>query len=129
MIDANIGSDIKLVNAINLKYNCLQFLHVIYFFLSPNCFTRTQVSWIRSRDSHIVSVDGLTFIADERFHVFHDPATGSWTLQIKFVQARDAGTYECQVSSEPTMSTFVHLTVVSESMEGGKAVIQFKQFV
>uniref|UniRef100_A0A6A7G031 Limbic system-associated membrane protein n=1 Tax=Hirondellea gigas TaxID=1518452 RepID=A0A6A7G031_9CRUS len=72
-----------------------------------------SVSWIRSRDSHIISVDQMTFIADERFHVFHEPSSGSWSLQIKFVQARDDGTYECQVSSEPKISHFVHFKVVT----------------
>ncbi|KAF2368065.1 Immunoglobulin V-set domain [Trinorchestia longiramus] len=72
-----------------------------------------SVSWIRSRDSHIISVDQVTFIADERFHVFHEPDSGSWSLQIKYVQARDDGTYECQVSSEPKISHFVHFTVVT----------------
>ena len=73
-----------------------------------------QVSWIRSRDSHIISVDQMTFIADERFHVFHDAESGSWSLQIKFVQARDDGTYECQVSSEPKISHSVHFSVVGK---------------
>lgn len=71
------------------------------------------VSWIRNRDAHILSVDRYTFISDARFMAWHEAVTQTWTLQIKFVQARDAGSYECQLSTEPKMSHFVHLTVVS----------------
>ncbi|KAF4525043.1 hypothetical protein B566_EDAN001957 [Ephemera danica] len=35
-----------------------------------------------------------------------------WTLTVKFVQDRDAGLYECQVSSHPPTSIFVELRVV-----------------
>ncbi|KAJ8884383.1 hypothetical protein PR048_016240 [Dryococelus australis] len=74
----------------------------------------TQVSWIRRRDAHILTVDRYTFIADERFQAFLVEATDTWTLQIKYVQARDAGQYECQVSTEPKMSHFITLNVVGE---------------
>uniref|UniRef100_A0A182U371 Ig-like domain-containing protein n=1 Tax=Anopheles melas TaxID=34690 RepID=A0A182U371_9DIPT len=55
---------------------------------------------------------GMTFIADERFQSFYVESSGVWTLQIKYVQARDAGIYECQVSTEPKISARVHLHVV-----------------
>ncbi|XP_076063167.1 hemicentin-1-like isoform X2 [Oratosquilla oratoria] len=72
-----------------------------------------SVSWIRNRDSHILTVDRYTFIADERFQAWHEASTETWTLQVKYVQARDAGSYECQVSTEPKMSHFMHLTVIT----------------
>lgn len=73
-----------------------------------------SVSWIRRRDAHILTVDRFTFIADERFQAFLVEATDTWTLQVKYVQARDAGVYECQVGTEPKMSHFVQLNVVGE---------------
>ncbi|ODM96843.1 Lachesin [Orchesella cincta] len=79
-------------------------------FITFFVFFCQQVSWIRKRDSHILTVDRYTFIADERFQVLHNGDT--WTLQIKFVQSRDAGVYECQVTTEPKMSQFVQLDVV-----------------
>ncbi|KAF0767348.1 hemicentin-2-like [Aphis craccivora] len=37
-----------------------------------------------------------------------------WTLQIKYVQLRDAGLYECQISSHPPKSIFINLKVVGK---------------
>uniref|UniRef100_A0A6P4EB47 Hemicentin-1-like n=1 Tax=Drosophila rhopaloa TaxID=1041015 RepID=A0A6P4EB47_DRORH len=51
------------------------------------------------------------FIADQRFLAIKQPDK-CWTLQIKYVQARDAGSYECQVSTEPKVSARVQLQVV-----------------
>ncbi|KAL5273743.1 hypothetical protein ACFFRR_000467 [Megaselia abdita] len=70
-----------------------------------------SVSWVRKRDGHIITVDRTVFIPDQRFQALKQP-DGFWTLQIKYVQARDAGSYECQVSIEPKISTRVHLQVV-----------------
>ncbi|VEN49659.1 unnamed protein product, partial [Callosobruchus maculatus] len=58
-----------------------------------------------------------TFIADDRFQAFFVEATDTWTLQVKYVQPRDAGQYECQVSTEPKMSHFITLNVVVPKIE------------
>ena len=71
-----------------------------------------SVSWVRMRDSHILTVDGETFISDDRFVSLHKPGTSIWTLQIKYVTASDAGRYECQLSTETKMSQIVELAVV-----------------
>lgn len=73
-----------------------------------------SVSWIRVRDDHILTVDRLTFIADDRYQAFYADRTGVWTLQIKYVKAQDAGMYECQVGTEPKVSARAHLQVVGE---------------
>lgn len=75
-----------------------------------------QVSWIRRRDAHILSVDKTMFIPDERFHATFAEKSETWTLLIKYVQTRDEGDYECQLSTEPKMSRIVNLNVVGTSI-------------
>ncbi|KAH9628546.1 hypothetical protein HF086_001153 [Spodoptera exigua] len=55
-----------------------------------------QVSWVRRRDWHIISSGMLMYTNDERFQVLHSEGSDDWILQIKYVQKRDNGTYECQ---------------------------------
>lgn len=56
----------------------------------------------------------LTFIADERFQAYFKEESKQWVLQIKYVQPRDVGLYECQVSTEPKVSARAYLHVVGE---------------
>ena len=56
-----------------------------------------QISWIRLRDWHILTTGVLTYTSDSRFQVLHKEGSYDWVLQIKFVQERDAGAYDCQV--------------------------------
>ncbi|XP_019764460.1 zwei Ig domain protein zig-8 isoform X2 [Dendroctonus ponderosae] len=71
------------------------------------------VSWIRRKDYYQLLTVGLTtYSSDDRFQTIHLQHSEDWTLQIKFVQQRDAGMYECQVSSHPSTSIFVQLNVV-----------------
>lgn len=74
-----------------------------------------QVSWIRKRDGHLLTVDTDTFIGDGRYQVHHPPHSDTWTLLLRGVRGSDAGKYECQVSSEPKMSLVYQLNVVSKS--------------
>ncbi|XP_015604174.1 cell adhesion molecule 4 [Cephus cinctus] len=76
-----------------------------------------SVSWVRSRDAHIISVDRTMFIEDERFQAIFSDAQDTWTLQVKYVQARDEGEYECQISTEPKRSHTVKLNVVVPKIE------------
>ncbi|KAI4492917.1 hypothetical protein M0804_002708 [Polistes exclamans] len=57
-----------------------------------------QISWIRRRDFHVLTSSTLTYTNDERFQVLHAEGSDDWTLQIKYVQDRDNGTYECQAA-------------------------------
>lgn len=79
------------------------------------------VSWIRHRDLHILTVGGYTYTSDQRFQATHSPSTDDWTLHIKWAQQRDAGVYECQVSTQPVRSYFVtlHIVVPSARILGG----------
>lgn len=76
-----------------------------------------KVSWIRRRDSHILSVDKVMFIPDERFQALYVESTETWTLQVKYVQARDEGEYECQISSDPKKSHIIKLNIVGETAQ------------
>lgn len=72
-----------------------------------------QISWVRRRDWHILTSGMLTYTNDERFQVLHTEGSDDWTLQIKYVQRRDNGTYECQVSTGTgILSYFVNLHIV-----------------
>ncbi|CAL8103020.1 unnamed protein product [Orchesella dallaii] len=71
-----------------------------------------SISWIRRRDWHILTTGKTAYTNDERFNVLHVDGTEDWTLQIKFVQKRDNGTYECQVSTGTgIISYFVNLFI------------------
>ncbi|XP_055326653.1 uncharacterized protein LOC129580343 [Sitodiplosis mosellana] len=75
------------------------------------------VSWIRRRDYHLLTVSLTTYSSDERYSVSHAKHSEDWTLQIKYVQLRDAGVYECQVSVHPPSSIFIYLNVVEARAE------------
>ncbi|KAJ8925582.1 hypothetical protein NQ315_009422 [Exocentrus adspersus] len=76
-----------------------------------------MVSWIRRKDYHLLTVGLTTYSSDDRFQAIHLQHSEDWTLQIKFVQQRDAGLYECQVSSHPPTSIFIQLNVVEAKAE------------
>ncbi|XP_023705904.1 zwei Ig domain protein zig-8 isoform X2 [Cryptotermes secundus] len=76
-----------------------------------------MVSWIRRKDYHLLTVGLTTYTGDERYQAIHAQHSEDWTLQIKFVQQRDAGLYECQVSSHPPTSIFIELKVVEARAE------------
>ena len=50
--------------------------------------------------------------------VIRDPAKNDFTLQLTGVLTRDAGVYECQVSTEPKMSWPVTLNVLGKTAGG-----------
>lgn len=73
-----------------------------------------QVSWVRHRDVHLLTIGRYTYTNDQRFRVIHPAQSEDWTLQIKYPQHRDSGIYECQVSTTPHMSHLVHLSVIGK---------------
>lgn len=75
---------------------------------------RMQVSWVRHRDIHLLTVGVETYTSDQRFVASHYPRTEDWTLQVKYTQRRDSGTYECQVSTTPPIGHSMHLSVVGQ---------------
>lgn len=73
-----------------------------------------QVSWVRHRDVHLLTIGRYTYTNDQRFRAIHNAHSDDWTLQIKYPQHRDSGIYECQVSTTPHMSHLVHLNVIGK---------------
>ncbi|XP_045611715.1 zwei Ig domain protein zig-8 [Procambarus clarkii] len=73
-----------------------------------------QISWIRRRDWHVLTSADVLYTNDRRFSVLHVAGTQDWTLHIKYVEVKDNGTYECQVSTGTgIISLFVNLEVVT----------------
>ncbi|XP_063876558.1 hemicentin-2-like isoform X1 [Scylla paramamosain] len=70
------------------------------------------VSWIRHRDIHLLTVGRYTYTSDQRFRALHEEDSDDWLLKINYVQTRDSGMYECQISTTPPLSHFVRLNVV-----------------
>lgn len=72
---------------------------------------------------HLLTVGRYTYTSDQRFRAIHQPHSEDWTLQLKYPQHRDSGVYECQISSTPHISHFIHLSVI-----GRKHLIFRKNF-
>ncbi len=77
------------------------------------------MSWVRHRDIHLLTVGRYTYTSDQRFRAINDPqAAENWTLMVKYPQLRDSGVYECQISTTPHISHFIHLRVVGKWHSG-----------
>ncbi|XP_068213508.1 mast/stem cell growth factor receptor Kit-like [Palaemon carinicauda] len=71
-----------------------------------------KVSWIRTRDLHVLTSGLHTFASDQRFIALHAHRSENWTLHIRFSQTRDSGEYQCQVNTEPKLSMVYFLQVL-----------------
>ncbi|XP_045127483.1 basement membrane-specific heparan sulfate proteoglycan core protein-like [Portunus trituberculatus] len=76
-----------------------------------------SVTWLRRRRLHIITAGLLTYSPDDRYRVLHPPDTDEWTLHIKRTRPGDAGWYECQVNSDPKITTPVLLVVRDKSLD------------
>ena len=74
-----------------------------------------QVSWIRHRDIHLLTVGRYTYTSDQRFSAHHVPMTHFWQLRIRGLTHRDSGKYECQVSTTPPRGHQMYLSVVGKA--------------
>ena len=93
-------------------------VHAYTIFVFLDSFTMPfdllQVTWIRHRDVHILTVGEYTYTTDERFVGRHTRETDEWVLIIKYVQERDAGIYECQIPAATPKSYPVNLNIVGK---------------
>ncbi|CAK9812706.1 Zwei Ig domain protein zig-8 [Anthophora plagiata] len=76
------------------------------------------VSWIKRKNGQeLLTVGQIKYANDARFETTHFHHSEDWTLRIKYVQPRDAGLYQCQVSTHPPTSIFLFLEVVEAKAE------------
>ncbi|XP_076041008.1 cell adhesion molecule 1-like isoform X2 [Oratosquilla oratoria] len=77
------------------------------------------VSWIRRIDDdiHLLTVGYQTYHNDKKKYVLNYEHPHNWKLQISNVQARDEGTYVCQVSTHPPQIRHVYLKVTMPGIE------------
>ncbi|XP_015790819.1 uncharacterized protein LOC107367607 [Tetranychus urticae] len=71
------------------------------------------VSWVRQKDLHILTSGRDTYTSDSRFRSINLPNSNEWTLEIRDTRLSDSGIYECQLSTDPKMSTSVYLSVIA----------------
>lgn len=57
----------------------VEFGVLLLFFLR---FIHFQVTWIRHRDLHLLTVDKTTYTSDQRFLSANNPQIGDWSLQV-----------------------------------------------
>lgn len=74
----------------------------------------SQVSWVRHRDIHLLTVGRYTYTSDQRFEAQHKPRSEEWALRIRSPQRRDSGQYECQISTTPPIGHPVYLNIVGK---------------
>lgn len=86
-----------------------------------NCRVRSignkTVSWIRHSDTQLLAIGRYTYTSDQRFKAIHKVRSEDYLLQIKPLQAKDGGLYECQISTTPVMSHYIYLTVAEPVTE------------
>ncbi|KAK1127206.1 hypothetical protein K0M31_003755 [Melipona bicolor] len=109
----NDANDNNTVSNVTVQLGGTAFLHCKVRNLADRTVSDAEISWIRRRDFHVLTSSTFTYTNDERFQVLHPEGSDDWTLQIKYVQDRDNGTYECQVArSTGILSHFVNLNIV-----------------
>ncbi|CAG0891993.1 unnamed protein product [Darwinula stevensoni] len=83
-----------------------------------NVGQQQHLSWVRTRDYHIIATGKYVYTNDERFSVLRQGRSEDWALQIRFVSLADNGTYKCQVStSRGAVAKEVELKVVESEAE------------
>lgn len=79
------------------------------------CVCFLQVSWIRYKDTSLLTVGRYTYTTDLRFEAFHSPHTDDWIVRLKNPRPSDSGFYGCQISTTPHRTQLVYLTVHGRS--------------
>ena len=82
--------------------------------LSLNAFF--QISWVRHRDIHLLTVGRDTYTSDQRFQAVHKPHTDEWTLQIRYPQVRQQKVELCLHISRDTILSPNKIPLVLEAL-------------
>jgi len=69
------------------------------------------ISWIRYKDTSLLTVGRYTYTTDLRFEAFHSHHTDDWIVRLKNPKPSDSGVYGCQISTTPHRTQLVYLTV------------------
>lgn len=56
--------------------------YTYHLHIKPFVRAAPQVTWIRHRDLHLLTVDKTTYTSDQRFVCVHNPQLGDWSLQV-----------------------------------------------
>ncbi|XP_050424327.1 uncharacterized protein LOC126835644 isoform X2 [Adelges cooleyi] len=76
------------------------------------------VSWVRRTGDkmQLLSFGHHVYSTDQRYELlFKDP--NDWQLRISYLNERDAGHYECQVSTHPPIAFTVYLSIIVPELE------------
>ncbi|XP_041375527.1 uncharacterized protein LOC121388301 [Gigantopelta aegis] len=76
-----------------------------------------QVAWRRTNEDHFITVGATTWIKDSTHSIDYKTLANdvtSWNLIIKNVRRKDAGQYECQITSTNDYNWHVQLNVVGK---------------
>lgn len=74
------------------------------------------ISWVRHRDTNLLTIGLLTFTKDRRISAIHRSSSEDWVLEIRATRLSDKGLYECQISTTPVRSYVMHLSVAEPSV-------------
>ena len=75
----------------------------------------SQVSWVRHRDTHLLTLGMYKYTPEDRFSAIHKSSSEDWVLEIRGTTLADEGVYECQVSTTPVRRQLIRLKVAGET--------------
>ena len=68
----------------------------------------SQRSWVRYRDSHILTIGDYIYTSEYRIQIKAD-----YQLHIKWLQTNDSGIYLCEINTNPFHIIYYYLNVKS----------------
>ncbi|CAG9135615.1 unnamed protein product [Plutella xylostella] len=75
----------------------------VHFTCTVNHLSTYKVAWIKSDTKTILAIHTHMVTLNPRLSVTHN-GHNTWKLYISSVEAKDSGTYMCQINTDPMMS-------------------------